>query len=287
MISFFNTVSIFYRNPFINPNLAIIRHIFWQLRKIFNLFPCRLRLKNFKIIIKNRDIANGCGGLINAMGYYDPNNMYFVDELFSKGVYNVFMDIGANIGIYSLIASYRSRAKVVSIEPHPFTYKLLVENISLNSLNGRIKPYQIAFSNSIAQVYFTDNPGSSVNKIVNEDTKNPNKIKISTTTGDAFCKQNLIIPDVIKIDVEGHENSVISGFTDTITNIKIILVECFNITDTLKLFMEKIDFLGPYKIDYKNRLLSSDFTNYEDWVFVNRKAVADLESISFTIKNKP
>ena len=104
MCNFFNTVSAFYQNPFVNPHLSILRHVGWQIRKLTNRFPCEIKFDGFKIIVRNKVIANGCGGLLNAMGYYDPNNMYFIEELCRTRICNAFFDIGANIGVYSLIA---------------------------------------------------------------------------------------------------------------------------------------------------------------------------------------
>ena len=218
------------------------------------------------------------------MGYYDHNNMYFIDEVFTKGVYKDFIDIGANIGIYSLIASYRSIARVFSIEPHPFTYDLLKENISLNKLACRVTPYPIALSNFVGYVHFTDDPGSCLNKIIDKSVQNVRSIQVPVTTGDSFCKEHTIKPDILKIDAEGHENSVISGFQNSLADVKFIIVECQNITETSSLLNKDLDFLGPYKIDYKNRLFDRDLSSDEDWVFVNKKAVKELESLSFNIK---
>lgn len=287
MINFFRTVSAFHKNTFVNPHKVTIKHIVWQFRKIFNLLPCELNLGDFKIIIKNKTIANGCGGLINAMGYYDPNNMYFLEEIFGKGKYKVFLDIGANIGIYSLIVAFKQESsQIIAIEPHPFTYKLLKENISVNKFKNRIKAYQVGLSNIDGVINFTNEPGSTINKTVNiQCKKNIKFIQINVITGDSFCEKHSIIPDVIRIDVEGHENQVIEGFHKTLSSIKIILVECRDINKTAKLVHKMHNFLGPYKIDYKNRVFRKGFTSYEDWVFINAKVADNLNDISFRIEN--
>jgi FkbM family methyltransferase len=215
------------------------------------------------------------------MGYYDPNNMYFIDEVFSHGIYRVFLDIGANIGVYSLIAAHQSEATVYSFEPHPFTFGLLKENININRFETKILPFQMELSGHEGHVNFTDDPGSTINKIIEKHDDNQKKIQINMTTGDLFCTKHAIKPDILKIDVEGHENRVINGFIDNLDNTMIVFVECQNIIETEKLLQKEHGFFGPYKINYKQRLFCKDFSSHEDHVFVNPKAIDRLEIESF------
>jgi len=226
-------------------------------------------------------MANGCGGLLNSMGYYDPNNMYFIDEVFSHGIYRVFFDIGANIGVYSLIAAHQSNAIIYSFEPHPFTFDLLKENIKINRFETKILPCQMALSDQQGHINFTDDPGSTINKIIDVPNNNQKKIQVNVTTGDLFCAEHAIKPDILKIDVEGHENRVINGFLDNLANTMIVFVECQELVETAKLLQKRHGFLGPYKINFKQRLFCKDFSSHEDHVFVNPKTIDRLEIESF------
>lgn len=281
-MNFLRTVSVFYRNPFVNPHWAILKHVAWQFRKITNKFPYELNFNGFKVIIRNKVIANGCGSLLNAMGYYDPNNMYLVEELFKKQICKIFFDIGANIGIFSLIAGYQSDVEIFAFEPHPFTFDLLRENINSNNLENRIRSFPLAFSDYDGQAFFTNNPGSSTNKI--EDSNGSNlDIKVDVITGDSFCLRHGIIPDVIKIDVEGHENLVLRGFKNVIENVQVIIVECTRMDETIDILLTQYGFLGPYKLDYRKRTFSKDFTSYEDWIFLNPDFIGLLKKYRFSI----
>jgi FkbM family methyltransferase len=277
MCNFFRTTSIFYRNPYIKPNLALLRHILWQFRKITNKFPCEIKLKAFRVIVKNKAVANGAGSLLNAMGYYDPNNMYFLEELFAKKICNVFFDIGAYIGIYSLIAAHQLNVKVYSFEPHPATFNLLLENIGCNKFENKVTPFQFALPNYDGQTSFSDNPGSPINKIEDES------IQVNTLRGDSFCKKQELIPDILKIDVEGHEDKVLVGFGNAIKSAKMIVVESRKINEIKDILTGQHDFLGPYKLDYRKRIFQADFNSSEDWIFIHPEFKSTLEKFNFSM----
>ncbi len=277
---FRNTISVIRRNPYANFYKATLKHILWQFRKICNLFPCVLEVEHFEIIIKNKIIANGCGGLINCMGLYDPNNMRLIDELCRTGVVNCFFDIGANIGIYSLIPE--SSIQVYAFEPHPYTYTLLNENVVLNN-RVNIHTIQQALDNKEGLIHFSDLPGSTINQIIRENNNGNNVITVSTIKGDDFCKNNAVKPSLLKIDTEGNEERVLHGFEATLKFIKMILVETEDI-DIITLLLKENDFIGPYKFDHINRTFSLEYESYEDWIFINRKHIREFNN--FTISNE-
>lgn len=283
MRNFLKTVSMLYKNSYINPNIAVMRHILWQFRKITNNFPYKVNFERFEVMVKNKSIADGARCLLNAMGYYDPNNMYFMEELFAKKICGVFFDIGAYIGMYSLIASHQPGVNVYSFEPHPFTFNCLLENISLNKLEKTIRPFQLALSDSNGYVLFSNGRGVSTNKIEEKPLNNLNTIQVGAITGDSFCEKHKAAPDIIKIDVEGRESKVLLGFENTIKNVKIVMVESKSINKIKGILNKQRYFLGPYKLDYRNRVFRGDFNSYEDWVFINAEFKNVLEGFHFSL----
>jgi len=275
---FINTISIIHRNPYVNFPHALLKHIVWQFKKMANSFPCILKVGKFSVIIQNKIIANGCGGLINSMGFYDPNNMYLIDELSSNGTIKCMFDIGANIGFYSLIPA--EKCKVFSFEPHPDTFKFLVENIEFNERNNII-PINKALDNKNGTVEFSDMPGSTINKIIRNTSKDMETTKVETTTGDSYCKEQSIIPDFLKIDTEGNEKAILCGFTNTLPHIKLIAVETDNPLELSKL-LAKDKFVGPYKYCHTNRSFLLKNNNHEDWIFINTRFLKDFNAFSFS-----
>ena len=129
------------------------------------------------------------------------------------------LDIGANTGIYSLIAkTVNPKATVYAFEPVDRVYKKLNENIKLNNFD--IKPVEKAISNEngIATIFDTTTEHTytvtvNKNRLLADETVV--ETKITTITLDSFIKQNNLKKiDLIKIDVETHEPEVLEGFSE-------------------------------------------------------------------------
>jgi FkbM family methyltransferase len=283
MCIFLHTLSVFRRNAFVNPCVATLRHVGWQVRKIFNRFPAAIRLERFTVVVKDRSVANGCGGLVNAMGYYDPNNMYLVEELAACGLCATLFDVGANIGIYSLIGASAGHARVVAFEPHPATFAMLEENVLFNGLEQQIDRFRLALSNTTGRISFSDQPGSPINRIVDDATTASPTLTVDVTTGDAFCAQHGVRPDVIKIDVEGHEQQVLEGFAETLDHVGLVIVESEQLDRIRAVLCGRHGLRGPLKVDYRGRRFLTTFPSCEDHVFVSPAFLDRLRDRSFAV----
>ena len=285
MGNFFRTINLFKRNHYVNWWVAVWRHTLWQGRKILNLFPCDIPMGRFVVRIADRSVANGVGAMINALRYYDPNNMHFLEEIFQSKTCTCFYDVGANIGIYSLIvASSVLDARICAFEPHPDTFSLLKANVSLNKYEGRIQCFQTALGEEEGQIAFTDEPGSPVNQVVLEDRENLARktIRVDIRTGDALFQETGISPEVLKIDVEGYEDHVLLGFKASLSAVKVIFIECQDVSKTARILCNEFGFLGPFKMDYRSRrLISEPGFSYEDWLFFSPRFLAPLSDCGF------
>jgi FkbM family methyltransferase len=257
----------------------------WQFRKLIDLFPYDLKVNAINVRIADRTVANGPGALLNAMGYYDPNNMYFLEELFKKKILATFFDIGANIGIYSLIPAWTKNGKVVAFEPHPYTYNLLQENISLNSLEEYVVSIQAALGEENGEVKFTDNAGSPINHIIDKNNHVLPTVSVKIIRGDTFCNERDITPDVLKIDVEGYENCVLRGFGSILKDVKVIIVECKTLDETCRILCDQYGFWGPFKLDYHARSFVRGNISYEDWIFVSPQAIHMFENEIYSFED--
>lgn len=131
----------------------------------------------------------------------------------------VFLDIGAHIGFFSLLAAQLApNGKIIAIEASPNTYQLLKENTKYNQ---PIIAKNCAISHQTEVIDFLEFPVlfSEFNTLekeiyANEDwfKKNPsNRIKINAITGTSLLQELQLHPTLIKIDVEGAEEKVIVG----------------------------------------------------------------------------
>ena len=123
----------------------------------------------------------------------------------------IFIDIGANIGIYSISCHHLCKTikQQIAIEAHPKTFELLVENIAKNHLNKKIKAFNLAISNSQKSKTIDFNINNCGASQLGDNPKNPS---ITCDTLNVFIEKNKINPNSIswiKIDVEGHEPEVL------------------------------------------------------------------------------
>ncbi len=139
----------------------------------------------------------------------------------------VFLDIGANIGFYTLfIASSFENSQSIAFEPHRLIYQQLNQNIKLNENLSNIVTWDVAISNYCGEIDFYMQKESAFHRalsstIYNCDlANNPQmveKVQVKVTTIDN-CIDNDIKPKVsiIKIDTQGNEYQVITGALNTI-----------------------------------------------------------------------
>lgn len=145
---------------------------------------------------------------------------------------DVFYDIGANIGVYSCVISKKlNRGNVIAFEPSPPAYRKLKDNSELNG--DRIQHYQIAVSDENSRVEFAVDIGdvqsrrSTLN--VGNNSIEYKSIKVdSKKLGTVIREENLPLPNVIKIDVEGAEYRVLKGMEDILDSVEIVYCEVHN-----------------------------------------------------------
>lgn len=269
------------RNENINRVSALSRYIAWQAQKASNRFPCILPFSESELVVHNKEIANGVGGLVKCQGMYDYNNMGLIKELLQHHLH-VLIDIGANVGTYALIASEVNGAQIYAFEPHPFTFELLSENIQHNNRsNVQLVNKAVAANNTKLQ--FTNMPGSSVNKIVDANHPNNKIIEVDSVSLDAFCEERGIVPEIVKIDVEGFEKDVLSGFGAMLNKAKICFVEISESRDEILSQFEKAGFFGPYYHNFRMRTFFKNKADasFEDPIFIERKFKSVLKSSKF------
>jgi FkbM family methyltransferase len=163
----------------------------------------------------------------------EPETLEWIDR-FDTG--DVFWDIGANVGIYSVYAGFRGM-RVCAFEPSAPNYYLLNRNIEINALNERISAHCVAFSDQtgLDTLYMTSSElGGALNSFGEKIDWQGNLLQASTQqatigyTLDEFINRFQIdFPNHIKIDVDGIEDKIIKGAKKTLLDarLKSVLVE--------------------------------------------------------------
>ena len=121
---------------------------------------------------------------------------------------DLFVDVGANVGSYTILACAAIGAKGYAFEPVPATYKRLVENIRINHLEDRVQYLNMGVGREPAMIAFTSDMDTT-NHALAHGEQNANAIDVEITTLDtALLNQS---PSLLKIDVEGYETAVLEG----------------------------------------------------------------------------
>lgn len=145
------------------------------------------------------------------------------------------LDIGGNIGIYSLYAAYRG-IDVIAIEPDALNYALLNLNIRINNFGKKIVPYCIAihdknkFSKFNISSYRWGGALNSFDNTLNYKGEEFTPVHSQGVFGislDSFIENLPAVPNHLKIDVDGNENLILLGAKELLKNksLKSILIE--------------------------------------------------------------
>jgi FkbM family methyltransferase len=201
--------------------------------------------------------------------------------LLSKGI-STFVDVGANVGSYSLIASEASNAKVVSIEPHPQTFGSLLGNIRRNA-RPNVTCLNLAISRQESLLELTDLGESSLNRIVSSYEVSGHMMRVQAKPLSAVCDELGITPDFIKIDVEGHEHEVLGGFGEWKSKAKVVFIEGGEGV-AVRSWMRLAGFEGPLFFEFKKYQLGiRKQARPEDPIYVHRSYVSQLQSLGIRI----
>ncbi|MEN9910280.1 MAG: hypothetical protein RLZZ540_3439 [Bacteroidota bacterium] len=135
---------------------------------------------------------------------------------------DLFVDIGANVGHYSLLAAGICKAEVIAIEPIPSTFIKLEKNLNLNNLSQKVKIFNIGVGEQNAILNFTRNK-DVMNSVALEYETDIVSVEVKKLD-DVLIKNN---PTFLKIDVEGYEYFVLKGALNVLKNenLKYIIIE--------------------------------------------------------------
>lgn len=142
---------------------------------------------------------------------------------------DVFFDVGANVGLYSLLlaSALGSSGQVIAFEPERESFEHLKQNLKLNRA-GNVRPFQkaLGYEDGRAQLYLRG--GNADSTLVWSPTLSyAGQQTVHVVQGDAFVEgQNLPLPRIIKVDVEGYEWQVLRGLRRTLAAPECELVCC-------------------------------------------------------------
>lgn len=152
------------------------------------------------------------------VGLMEFEDMAFVLHLLSAG--DSFIDIGANVGVYSILAASRG-ARTLALEPVPDTYEQLLNNIQINRFDDLIEAKNIGVSSKLDELKFSTQEGATNHVLVDAESASKS-LSVGVNSLDVIA--NGWHPLMVKIDVEGFEREVIQGATSILSQASVLAV---------------------------------------------------------------
>jgi FkbM family methyltransferase len=134
----------------------------------------------------------------------------------------VFLDVGANVGLHTAaMGSQLTTGRIYAFEPEEALFPLLRKTIEINGLTRVAELVPVAVADRTGTAKFSRDFYSTATGCLTEVSGNslahewcrlpPATVDVSTITLDEFCRSRHIVPDLVKIDVEGAEHLVLAG----------------------------------------------------------------------------
>jgi FkbM family methyltransferase len=225
MMPFLDIVRFIWNHPLASRNrgLAFSKFFSWQIgQKVLNNRPVLYPLVEDSVLLVRKGMAGATGNIYTGLAEFEE--MAFI--LHALREEDLFADIGANIGVYTILASKNAGAKVISIEPIPGTFENLRRNTELNQTADRTELLCYGVGYEHGTLRFTKD-FDAVNHVVGEnETFGSNALmEVPVRTLDELLAGRN--PSFIKMDVEGFEWPALKGATAMLSSpvLKGIIIE--------------------------------------------------------------
>ena len=197
---FFSKLQIFLNSRKIFKNWHIYPKVYYKLiNDTFVIFRTKTDLR-IKIRVRSTDLMT----LTNVWMV----NEYDIED-FEINVNDTVIDIGAHIGLFSLLVSQRCKTgKILSFEPVRENFDLLVSNLKLNHIEN-VLPFNMAVSKNLDKLNLFLNDDQSAHSIF---PKSSESISVESTSLQKIFEENKISScKLLKLDCEGAEYEIIDS----------------------------------------------------------------------------
>ena len=200
---------------------AYSKFLSWQLSQLLSPGLRKIPFAGGTFLLAKKGMTGATGNIY--CGLHDFEDMSFL--LHFLRAEDTFIDVGANIGSYTILASGVVRARSVSFEPTPSTFNSLRENVRINNAEQLADLFNAAAGAAGDTMYLTSDL-DTVNHILaaNEHAENITEVKVLPLDETIRTEKNVRL---IKIDTEGFETEVLNGMPQLLSNpeLKAIIIE--------------------------------------------------------------
>jgi FkbM family methyltransferase len=218
-----NTLNFILRHPLNRgrPLSTLLRYALWQIRSRLHEEVVFDWIEGTKLVARN-GMAGATGNIY--CGLHEYADMSFVLHLLRPG--DLFVDVGANIGSYTVLASGVCGARSVAVEPDPGTMRHLERNIMANRLEGSVGLKMTAVGEETGTIAFTTGL-DTMNRVAAAGDRDAQTVPLARL-------DDLLdgcAPILIKMDVEGFETSALRGAEGTLNSPSLLAVMLETVDD--------------------------------------------------------
>ncbi|WP_316851305.1 FkbM family methyltransferase [Pedobacter agri] len=216
------TFGFIHQHPLAKRNLlhAYFNFIKWQITSRLNKNLVKVPfIESVSFYAKKR--LTGITGNIYT-GLHEFNDMGFLLHFLRKE--DLFYDIGANVGSYTLLAAGICKSNTVAFEPISETFEILSQNMKLNHFDKLVITENMGVGDKIGELYFSTD-SDTTNHVINSNEDTASTAKVPVINLDSYYQG--YPPNLIKIDVEGYEGQVLDGASELLSapGLKAIIIE--------------------------------------------------------------
>jgi FkbM family methyltransferase len=199
------------------PLLTASRLLTWRVRCLLRK-PAIMNLPEWNVRMFLPPEWRGIAKLVFAFRENYERELIYLSKILSPG--NVFIDVGANIGIYSLAASrlVGETGRVLAFEPSVQSLPVLERNIGLNRLTN-VRTFPVALAQNSGRAWLHRGPNPSLNSLGKDPSwKEDGEAIVTETLDKALNRAGIHRVSVIKMDVQGAEELVLRGARETLSS---------------------------------------------------------------------
>ena len=209
--SFFYTLRYITKHPLNSDRFStLMRYAKWQFGSRLLPGPVVVPFVGKTSLVVSRGMAAATQQIYAGLNDFPECSLLL--HLLREG--QLFVDVGANVGVYTVLAAGVVGAQVICIEPIPQTFERLSLNLRVNDIVDKVASHNIGLGRQESVLRFTVEM-DAMNHVIQEETWTGPSISVPVSTLDLILKERN--PILIKMDVEGWEGEVLAGATSTLS----------------------------------------------------------------------
>jgi FkbM family methyltransferase len=250
--SFLRTWRFITSHPLASRNIQLALRLWlkWQIGSRILRMPIVIPFVGESQLVAEIGMTGATGNIYS--GLHEFVDMAFTLHLLQSG--DLFVDVGANIGSYTVLASKVIGANSFSIEPVPKTFQYLQRNINLNNISSLVDSRCCAAGESQNTLKFSSDLDTT-NHVVSIDYVG-DIIEVPVESLDHMLDK--LRPILIKIDVEGFEPEVIAGAAKVLLCDSLLAILLETVDETIEKRLRDSGFQPAGYDPFKRELTTSD-----------------------------